>query len=163
MEPLRPDTDKQFLEDLRASYESVMVAARWLSGKKYPVVVQPTFERPEAKQASIYADNGDLAILQRVEVKHRRSVHFTSKEDFPYPTVIVDVCHSFDNANPKPFVYIILNAAMDGALIVDPSRTRHRWTKSEKHDRFKGRERSFYECPVELTWFEKMPPKEGAT
>ena len=121
--------DPGFIQDLRDSKEAVAVAAKWLCNKGYPVVMRPVFERPTASD------------MQNLE--------FTSKQDFPYPTVIVDVCHAYDRAHPKPYAYIIFNKSMDRALIIE-GRTHGAWAKTRKQDRFKNREREFYECPLEL-------------
>lgn len=141
-------SDPTFLDDLRDSQESVERVAKWLRGKGYPVVVRPTFERPDPAMMAEFSDAGDLEILQRVEVKQRKSLTFTSKEDFSYSTIIVDACHCFDNARPKPFAYVILNREMTAAFVV-PSSTRAHWRQVVKRDRFKNRDRNFYECPME--------------
>ena len=141
--------DPGFIQDLRDSKEAVAVAAKWLCNKGYPVVMRPVFERPTASDMREYADEGDLEIIQRIEVKRRQNLEFTSKQDFPYPTVIVDVCHAYDRAHPKPYAYIIFNKSMDRALIIE-GRTHGAWAKTRKQDRFKNREREFYECPLEL-------------
>lgn len=147
--------DPTFIEDLRESKKAVGVVADWLSSLGYPVVVRPTFERPDPADMGDYGDDGDLEILQRVEVKRRLSLTFTSKEDFPYSTLIVDACHCYDKALPKPCAYVILNRDMTTAFIVE-SHTQPQWIKKTKFDRFKKRERAFYECPIELVRVEKM-------
>jgi len=141
-------SDPTFLDDLRESQESVERVAKWLRSKGYPVVVRPTFERPDPSAMAEFSDAGDLEILQRVEVKQRKSLTFTSKEDFSYTTIIVDACHCFDNARPKPFAYVILNREMTAAFVV-PSSTKGHWRQVVKRDRFKNRDRKFYECPME--------------
>ena len=112
------DSDPSFIADLRKSKESVAVAAKWLSEKGYPVIVRPTFERPSVEQMDEYADDGDIEIVQRIEVKRRQQLTFTSREDFPYETVIVDACHCYDRARPKPYAYIIFNREMTAAFVM---------------------------------------------
>ncbi len=154
--------DPTFLEDLRRSNTSVEIAAKWLAGRGHPVIVRPVIERPDPSVRGEYGDDGDLEIIQRVEVKQRIGLTFTSKDDFPYPTIIVDVCHSYDRARPKPYAYIILNREMSGALIVDVKTTRRDWVKVDKFDRHTNRQRSFYECPLELVSYESMIEGEVA-
>ena len=93
--------------------------------------------------------------MQRIEVKRRRSLTFTSKEDFRYESLIVDVCHTYDKAKIKPYAYIILNEKMDCAFIAYSKHQKH-WKKTLKSDRFKGRGREFYECPMEYIKFVKI-------
>ena len=140
--------DPSFIDDLRKSKDAVAIAARWLSASGYPVIIRPTFERPSAEQMSEYSDDGDIEIMQRVEVKRRQGLTFTSKKDFPYETLIVDACHCYDKAHPKPYAYIILNREMTKAFIVNVRETHSLWKRVEKNDRFKGRMREFYECPI---------------
>jgi len=139
--------DPTFKEDLAASQDAVERVARWLRDRGNAVIVRPTFVRPEAKQMTEYSDDGDLEIIQRVEVK-RRGFAFSSKEDYPYPTVFIDNCHTVENARPKPYGYVILNEAMTTALIVD-CRTRSTWGKREVWDKKKGRNRCIYECMID--------------
>jgi len=141
-------SDPSFIADLRNSKEAVELAAKWLSEMGYPVIVRPTFERPSVERMSEFSDSGDLEIVQRVEVKRRQLLTFTSKSDFPYETIIVDACHCYDKAHPKPYAYIIFNREMTAAFIVDVKRTVSEWRRVEKRDRHKGRDRAFYECPV---------------
>ena len=138
--------DPTFLADLRESRKAVEVMAHWLASRGYPVIVRPTFERPDASQWREYADEGDLEIVQRVEVKHR-SFAFTGKSDYPYSTVIVDNARRFDKKRPKPFAYVILNHAMDAALFVE-CKTRRHWTCETKHVRGTERVVTVYECPL---------------
>jgi hypothetical protein len=142
--------DPTFIEDLRKSRASVETVARWLSSKGVPVIVRPTFERPDASRMSEFSDDGDLEIIQRVEVKQRPNLDFTSKDDFPYPTLIVDACHCYDNAKQKPYAYVIVNRAGDVAFVVYVRDTRAKWLRVKKHDKAKQRDREFYECPMEL-------------
>jgi hypothetical protein len=66
------------------------------------------------------------------------------------------VCHTYDNARPKPYCYVITNRNMTHALVVDIRTTAHRWNKVTRFDHKRGREREFYECPVALTRCESM-------
>lgn len=155
--------DPTFIADLRASKQAVSVAAEWLASLGYPVIVRPTFERPSAEQMREFADNGDLEIVQRVEVKRRISMTFSCKEDFPYETVIVDACHCFDRAHPKPYAYIILNRDMNAGLVIDVRHTLKEWRRVTKRDRHKNRDREFYECPVSAASFVSLAAREASS
>jgi hypothetical protein len=147
--------DGSFVSDLVESQASVWIVARWLSSLGYPVTVNPLRVRPDVSQMAAYADKGDIEIAQRVEVKRRPNILFTCAADFPYPTVIVDVCHTWDRARPKPFAYVILNSDATCAIIVK-GESSDSWVKSSKYDRAKNRTRQFYECPIELCKFIRL-------
>jgi hypothetical protein len=153
--------DPTFVADLENSQRSVEVAARWLSQQGYPVVIRPTFVRPTVSEMLEYSDSGDLEIIQRVEVKQRVDIDFSGAGDFPYETVIVDACHCYDNSRPKPYAYIIFNASLSGALIVNVRETVSQWVKVEKKDRKKNRVRKFYECPVSAARFVDVEDEKG--
>lgn len=149
-------TDRAFLADLAASAGSVEVVARWLSEQGYPVLLRPTFVRPERAQWAEYADDGDLEIMQRIEVKQRKSLTFTSKEDFPYPTVIVDDAADYERKRPRPYMYVITNTTLDRALVVY-CRMEKQWKKEKHYDRNLGRDCLFLECPLELAMLIELP------
>lgn len=148
------EIDPTFVEDLAASHSAVKVAAEWLRGQGLPVVVRPTFVRPTAAERREYSDGGDLEILQRVEVKQRPEIDFQEPADFPFSSIIVDVCHKYDQARPKPYAYLILNASLSAAFVVKVGETRHAWKKVARNAR--GRVRDYYECPVSMAQFVRI-------
>jgi hypothetical protein len=143
--------DSTFVDDLKESQVSVWLAAKWLSSKGFNVTVRASSIRPDAKERMKYSDNGDLEIVQRVEVKRRR-VDFTGAHDYPYPSVFVDVAHTYDNATVKPYAYLLINRKGTHCAVV-LGKTRPQWIKSEKMDNHAGRLRTYYLCPVELCEF----------
>jgi hypothetical protein len=145
------DSDPTFVSDLRDSQAAVWRVARWLSGRGNNVTVRPVRVRPTTADIQDYGDSGDLEIIQRLEVK-QRALAFTSAADYPFSTVIVDVAHTWDRAQPKPVAYVILNNAGTVAAVVH-ARTFPRWRKVTKHDQAKGRDRTFYECPLSCVKF----------
>lgn len=155
------EDDPTFVDDLRRSQDSVDVAAKWLRSQGYPLVVRPTFVRPTSDQMAEFSDSGDLEIMQRVEVKQRVDIDFTSADDFPYQTVIVDACHCYDKARPKPYAYIIFNSQLTHAMVVNVRETIGAWSRTVKLDRKKNRRRKFYECPVSEARFVTIPHAAG--
>jgi hypothetical protein len=146
-------SDPNFIADLRASKESVRAAAEWLGAMGYPVRVMPTRERPSVREMREYSDSGDLEVTQRVEVKRRPGMTLSKAEDFPYPSIFVDVCHTFDNAHPKPYAYIVMDCDMAAGFVIYVKQTFRSWVKTRRYDAAKGRHRNFYECPVSLAEF----------
>lgn len=140
--------DPTFLADLRASAGAVEAASRWLVGNGFPVMMRPTFERPDAEQRADYADGGDLAVLRTVEVKHRNLL-FVNRDTYPFPTVLLDPVGTFDRKRPRPWLYLIVNKQINGALLVYVQSTFGQWQQETIVAR--GRTRAQYLCPVELT------------
>lgn len=150
--------DPHFLADLRESQRAVWRVAQWLHARGLHVTVRALRERPTVEDVKYYADSGDIEIVQRIEVKHRH-LTFTCAEDYPYPTVTVDVAHAWDRACPKPQWYVILNEGLTHAAVVS-GRSADQWVRVSKEDRAKQRVRTFYECPLALVCFRLVPHEE---
>lgn len=146
--------DPHFVDDLKKSNDHVWRIAKWLQKKGYAVTVLPLRIREKIEDMSQFSDSGDIEIRQRVEVK-QRFLDFHDKESYPFQTVIVDVAHTWDNARPKPFAYIITNKSSSCCLMVKGDTKKH-WKKVEKMDKKKQRMRTFYECPIEYCEFFRL-------
>lgn len=156
--------DSSFVQDLKDSDKHVDIVAKWLQEKlikhNLKVIKKRIKIRKKIEDMSKFSDDGDLEIhhpdgrIERIEVK-RRFINFTNKYDFPYPTIFVDVAHTWERANPKPSGYILTNSKCTVCAIVR-SRTSKRWIKTNKYDNKKKRYRKFYECPKEYIEFVSM-------
>lgn len=157
--------DPNFVADLEHSKIAVSVAAAWLRSRGWRVDVPPTSIRPTIQQRHDYSDKGDLYISagglkRRVEVKCR-DFEFNDGASYPYRTVRVDARHLWDNAKPKPAAYLILDRSMTAVAIVQGS-TANRWELTTCLDRKKNRMRTFYDCPLALVRFERLPASISA-
>jgi Holliday junction resolvase-like predicted endonuclease len=154
---VRPDLDAidpGFKADLAESNRWVWIAARWLQSHGHHVTVRAVRVRPRVQDIAAYSDDGDLEIIQRVEVKHRIRHTFTSAADHPFPEILVDTARVWDDAKPKPYAYVILNIDATVAAIVLGS-TAPKWRK-ETHS-IKGRPREVYLCPLRYVKFTRIP------
>lgn len=140
------ETDPTFLADLKKSDEAVQDALKWLHRQGYKARALPVNENQSIKERISHVDTGDIKIESRIEVKER-NLDFRTAKDFPYDTIIVDVCHTWDNSRPKPAAYLIFNKSHDAMFIVY-GHTYDKWTKLTKYDTRVKRERCFYECPI---------------
>lgn len=139
--------DPTFVRDLLQSEQHVDIVARWLYGSGYNPVVPPISVRDDPNNMRAFADGGDIFVGQsRIECK-QRGLRFTCARDFPYRTIIVDVAHAWDNANPKPHLYVLTDVPIVHCVVVR-SKTSTRWIRTQKRDWQKRRDRCFYECPI---------------
>jgi len=158
--------DPTFVDDLRASDPARWLVARWIVSNGHTVIVPPIRIRPFAAVRGDYADRFDLLILDSpdrlikldavgvygVEVKHRTSLDFSGRGDFPFGSIIVDHAAAYDHKSPKPFAYVILSASLRHAAIV-PCSTFPEWTREPLPAR--GRVRDHYFCPLDLVdWYD---------
>ena len=144
---------ESFLKHLDASMDGVMWATRWLASKGYDVVVKHMSRSPSRDQWKEHADQGDLYILQRIEVKHL-GVSFTGPGDWPFgKKFIVCAKHSFDAATPKPFAYMIISQDKKCSAIVRAD-TSDQWLVEKKKDsRYDNVSQLFYLAPMECVKF----------
>lgn len=148
--------DPTFSHDLRESHSTSLLVAQWLQMRGHDVIVYGHHERPSVEQMAEYNDGGaDIAILHKMDVKRRPSMHFTCLSDFDKPTIFVTGVHTYDRARVKPWAYINVNAQGTHAAIVMGSTAKF-WTKGEVYDKKKKRVRHNYECPKEHLQFVRI-------
>jgi hypothetical protein len=149
--------NKRFLQHLRDSHDDVWRVAWWLNSKGYEVRIPPTTYAKNYEGRLNHQDQGDLYVKfqkeERVEVKGL-SAQFTSKDDWPMGnTAIVCAKHSFDNADPKPFFYLLLSADKVHAMFIR-SDTKEHWEVREYTDkRYESMRQRFYVCPIQYIKF----------
>lgn len=150
------DSDESFIRALTASIRHVEHVAAWLRTFGKTVVVNPVKIRDKRENWQAFSDNGDLIVDgRRVEVKER-NFWFESREQFRLPTIIVDEANFWDRAAEKPFAYVLTNRQWSACFVVMGS-TQAEWTRKTRYDRYKHRDREFYECPIGLARFFRMP------
>jgi hypothetical protein len=165
--------DPTFKKDLERSRKAVYVAAHWLNNRGHAVVVPANKVRPTAEDRVDYSDFGDLLValgretiddiatfngLDIVEVKQRfnnpkypnANMDFKSRDEFPYPTVMVGIQSHYDKLFPEPVFTIIFNQSLTGCLTIQRA-TKGEWKVVEKWVEKNGRKNTCYECPKELT------------
>ena len=154
--------DAAFVEDWNKSHIYVWAVGQWLRGRGYDVSIKPSVLRPDAASRHKFFDDGDLAITQRIEVKHRPSLTFTCAQDYPYPTVFLDETYKIDRHPPQSlFAYIILNAEGSACCVI-LSGTRSHWVKETIFDKVQNRECENYACPVDRCKFFPLTQKGDA-
>lgn len=145
-------SDENFLNDLESSRRAVNEFAEKLRQKGFEVWLPPQRTRPDAAQREEYADAGDMMVPVRVEHKVR-NLHFHSREDYPYPTVIVDEAYKVESKESDPvFLYVIENAERTAAAVVYGWTRRH-WQIEEVYDAKQNRKCRNYTVPVKYVRF----------
>jgi hypothetical protein len=144
---------QRFRNHLEDSKNAVWQVARWLSDFGYPTQVNPTFVTPSYEDRLNFTDDGDIYINQRIEVKSL-SADFTCAEDWPFKDKFL-VCakHSFDNAKPKPFMYIYLNKNKTHIAIVKADTKPLWYVEKRKDSRYDSVTQEFYLVPLSSVKF----------
>lgn len=146
--------DARFRNAVDQSWDAVFAVARYIHRLgDWEVLIQPYRLRPSFERRDGYGDQSDLMARKHnswryVEVKWKHTLEFTSRDDFPYPTILLD-----RPEKGHAHSYFTCNRALTHAAIVD-FKTRDRWLgPTEYFDKTKGYRGYAYECPVELAKF----------
>ena len=95
------------------SQEAVYLTAQWFQKQGIKDIIIPKFTvAKDHKDWKKHTDNGDLIVQgKRIEVKglNKPIYNFTRTKPYPRKTWIVCAKHSFDMAEPTPYIYIIWN------------------------------------------------------
>jgi hypothetical protein len=151
---------KRFHKHLDESQASVQFAKKYLESQGYEVRGKPAKTTPSYEDRMKYVDNGDLEYYKegewkRVEVKHT-SRAFTNAEDWPFKNMFVCAIHAWDNADPKPDIYIQFDNDMSHVAEI-PGSTSTEWFKmSFKDSRYVNYRQTAYCCPLDLIKFSKV-------
>lgn len=147
---------ERFVKHLQESKAGVWQIANWLNDKGFDVTVTASGVSKGYEDRMDFVDSGDLYINQRVEVKSL-SAEFTCKEDWPFgKELIVCAKHSYDNAIPKPYMYVLLSKAKTHAILI-MGRNHKLWTvKKYKDKRYENMEQDFYISSVDHVNFVKL-------
>lgn len=148
-------SDERFLSRLRYSNRSVERVARWLQARGNAVMLRPVFERPDAGRWAEYQDDGDLEVVQRIEVKQRPHMHFTGADDYGFPDVMVEGCDKFNAKRPCPYAYFIVNAEATVAAVIKVH-TFPLWVVRNKTDGITLQVHDYYCCPMDHVRFERI-------
>ena len=158
----RQEDNRRFVQHLNASQQAVWEIAQWLSAKGKVVTIPPTKVTPSYEERMNFVDEGDIYMSdklgdegQRVEVKHL-GTQFTGAEDWKFGDHFM-VCarHSYDNAVPKPYLYIYLSKEKTHIATLKGD-THAQWTvKTYKDKRYQDMTQEFYIAPTSILKFMK--------
>jgi len=135
------DRDREGFNDrLFGSKPAVMVVAEYLR-MKFPdceIITPELVASPDYEHRMEYLDNGDIFVkcsdeTRRYEVKGS-SHWFINVETLPKNwegSVIVCRQYTFDDADPKPVAYFIVNNKKSMAILIDVAATRAHWVKKD--------------------------------
>lgn len=146
------ENHKKFLDHLDNSTEAVFIVALYLHKKGLDVKIKAVQKANSHKEWKQYKDDGDIFVYKngkpyRIEVKGL-SCDFTSDKDWKFKDFIVCAKHSYDNAEPVPFSYMMLNKDKTHMAIVK-TKTYPSWGVVKRKDsRYKDVTQEFYTCPI---------------
>jgi hypothetical protein len=141
-----------FLKDFRSSITAVNTFAAILRTKGVQVWLPPTQVTPDFESRMEYADSGDMMIHLRAEHKVR-NLKFTCREDFPYPTLIIDEKYKVDSKADSPLLAYFIQSEDGQCVACVYGHTKHRWQVEPVYDKLQGRTCHNYTIPIQFVRF----------
>jgi hypothetical protein len=150
-----------FESRFRASRNAEMTVALYLLNRGHEVRLPKRKLRPHFTERKKFRDTGDIyASGKRIEVKH--SKHDFQFQEWPFSDAVICAKKSFDESDPKPDFYYLVNASMTVAALIDVATTRPDWFVNRIPDRARGYDYEVYAVKPEylawrvLNWEEKL-------
>jgi len=124
---------------------AVEAVARWCERRGADVYLP---DEPAIVEGGRDHDNGDLYVNgSRVEVKWR-TLHFTGLDDFPFRHCYLCAVHQWEQADPPPSRFVIVDRDLTGMLVFKVTHTRPLWQEVTVYNALEGRENRMIQCPV---------------
>lgn len=152
---IQEENFERFRKHLAKSEEGVQFAAHYLLSLGHDVLIKATSCAPSRDQWKEFADDGDLYIQQRVEVKHLSATF--AEGHWPFGSKFL-VCakHSYDRSKPKPFAYLYFSSDRKCVASVLGSSRPHWYVESRNDQRYENYKQDFYLCPLEHVKFTRI-------
>lgn len=139
------DTEK-FKKELTDGFAWQELPAVFLKIHGFQVEMPTLVFRDSIKDASKFFETKDLIVNgKRIEVKSRKE-KFSTPDDFPYSTAIIDTVKKLDGRDEVPHAYIMISRFTGCMLWANPQ-NREGWKIEKKFDRTRKYWDSFYIMP----------------
>jgi hypothetical protein len=139
-------TDQEYVNHFKESRERVNRFAHIALKSKVNVMLmpQPPLDVREP-------DQGDLCVLGRIEHKVR-DLNFTSRDDFPYQSLIIDEVKKVNEKKDKVLMYVLENRTGTHAAVVYGF-TQSAWKIKDTYDHKRSRNCANYQVDKSLVRF----------
>lgn len=131
------DNDELFEAELRRGHRWAEYVATALRGQGLVVDVTPLELRGDIQDRRRFEDEHDLTVGTRrpvrIDVKSR-GIEFTTVDDYPYGTALVDTAGGWNAKSNKPAA-IVLVSQVTGGMVVVPRSTECTWGTRRRWDR----------------------------
>ena len=152
--------DRRFKAAVAASMKAVLAFEVYLKRKGYETIAPKVKIRPNIGERAEYSDKEDLFARKPGEERWRRfeikgrTLQFTCRDDFPFPTIIAD--HATKQFE-RPDWYVNISKDLKYAAVMD-GRQRDQWKIADIRDTTKRTAASnpSYLCPKEMAKFVRI-------
>lgn len=140
--------DALFEDELRRGHSWAQRLAEALTAQGLTVDLTPLVLRERIEDRQDFANEGDLVVRTargRLLIESKsRDLAFTSVEDYPYSTALVDTVSGWDQKQDKPWA-VVLTSQITEARLVIPVSSKPEWRQVERFDNVRQIRDKFYE------------------
>lgn len=144
-------TFQDFKARAEVGHQSEMRVAQLLRHWGYPVdhpdlVFRPEHERSREVLSEFARTQKDLEVGGIVLEVKSRTLSFTSRDTYPYPTVLLDTVRGWAEKEKKPDLYVIVSQPTGCIMAVDARRMTS-FPVETRTDRSRNHTDQWYACP----------------
>ena len=167
--------DELFRSELEAGHEWARLVAERLQAAGIAAALTPMAWRRDVDDRGRFNNERDVEVetgrgTLAIEVKSRRLAFTDEVASYPYDTALVDTVSGWEAKRQKPVAVVLVSRKAAGILVVSTRRTRDLWTVKHTHDRVRGIDDQWYQCPAALLlpfrvlsdWLASLGPAVGA-
>ena len=136
-------TTKKFRAELMKGYLWQLYIAQILRENGYDVKVPPLTHG----NAKDFKDEEDILANGKIVECKSRNLDFTSAEDFPYDTVLIDTVESWETKIRKPVMYVCVSQLTGATIALDVQKNRENWSEVTIWDSVRRFRVHSYEAP----------------
>ncbi len=143
--------DELFKRELATGHVWAAKLADALRTEGLTVELTPMNIRDNVEQRGDFANEGDLVVHTGqgpilLESKSR-GLRFTTIENYPYKTALVDTVSGWNQKTDKPKAIVLTSQLTEARLVISVSRTERFWVRKYHHDKKRDIWDCFYEVP----------------
>ena len=139
-----------FVAAYQASHKVTFYVALWLYTKwDVDICVPKKRIMPRDGDYRDYSDSCDLiANGKKIEVKHKKKHHFTDKDNYPFPSMMLAGANHIEKHWNETHAYIIVNDDMTHVFVVK-SDTKQNWWKDKTKAYNRDHNEIYYYCNID--------------
>lgn len=111
----------------------------------YEVCV-PQMSYKGLKHAKEYLNSRDLTVNGKIVEVKSRNYKFTSQDDFPFPTILIETKSGFEGKKDRPVMYVSVCQQNGAMCALDVKKTYNQWSAVKIYDRVRKVSSMTFQC-----------------
>ena len=139
------DNPELFCKELLKGYLWQLFVGERFRLMGYEVHV-PQMSYKGLKHAKEYLDSRDLTVNGKIVEIKSRDYTFTSQDDFPFPTILIETKSGYEGKKTKPVMYVNVCQHNGAMCALDVKKTYKQWSARRIWDRVRKVGSMTFEC-----------------